>query len=162
MKEELSLLKFCQHCKAKCCKTGDLIGSPILSKKEVSKLAKNYKNSFKEVTSPEGEKYYLIPEKKGTNNCSFLSDHYKCLVQDRKPLDCLCYPIKAVYDNGRIKFIIDDGCPAATHLDKNFIKKAKRIAIKSIRRFKKETYQHWLNNNVGWVKKAKTIDEFFG
>ena len=150
MNKNLSLLNFCIPCKAKCCKTGKLIGSPILSKDEIDKIGRN--ENLQEITSPTGEKYFIIKEYKGTKKCFFLSEGNECKIQDKKPLDCLCYPIKAVYSEDKIVFITDQNCPAAKNLSKEFIERAREIALKSIKRFDKETYEHWLNNNVGWAK----------
>ncbi|MFH1290324.1 MAG: hypothetical protein ABIH92_02855 [Nanoarchaeota archaeon] len=154
MCENLSLLKHCIPCKAKCCKTGKLIGTPILSEDEASKVKKMADEHIKEVTSPTGEKYYTILEQKGTQRCVFLTDKNKCRIQDIKPLDCLCYPIKAVHAGDAIKFIIDKDCPASKHLSKEFIEDAKKTALKSIKRFDKQTYQHWLDDYIGWVKNS--------
>lgn len=158
--EKLSLLGYCIPCKAKCCMEGKLIGSPILSKDEVLKIKKIYKGSIEEVVTPLKKKYYIIKEKKGTNICYFLIDEYKCKIQNLKPLDCLCYPIKAVYDKESIKFVIDTNCPASKHLNKRFIEDAKIIALRSIKRFDKDTYEHWLNNYIGWVKQSIELNLF--
>jgi len=155
MHEKLSLLKYCIPCKAKCCKTGRLIGSPILSRGEISRIEKTANRRFKKITSPAGEDYFIIREQKRTKRCFFLTEENKCYIQNKKPLDCLCYPVKAIYDNHSIKFMIDNKCPAARHLSKKFLKNAKITALKSIKRFNKLTYEHWLDNYVGWVKIAQ-------
>jgi hypothetical protein len=53
-----------------------------------------------------------------------------------------------------VVYIIDEACPASKSLDKNYIESAKKVALTSIRRFDKKTYNRWLKNNVGWVKKT--------
>ncbi|MFH1211760.1 MAG: hypothetical protein V1659_02405 [Candidatus Woesearchaeota archaeon] len=150
---ELSLLKFCIPCNSKCCKAGKLIGTPILSADEAKKMPYPEKTHLQEVISPVGEKYFVIKERKKSNKCFFLNDDNTCRIQNNKPLDCLCYPIKAVYSDDKIWYILDSECPACTSLSKDFIKNAKKIALKSIKRFDKQTYSHWLENYIGWVKK---------
>jgi Fe-S-cluster containining protein len=142
----------CFNCKAKCCKTGNLIGSPILSESEALEAKKISKDSVKNITLPIGKSYFILAEQEGTNRCPFLTRNNKCQIQNLKPLDCRCYPIKAIYNiNNSIKFIIDRHCPATPHLSKKFTKEAKKIALESINRFDREIYNHWLKNNVGWV-----------
>ena len=138
---------------------GELIGSPILDVKETALIKE--KELLKEITSLSGNSYFIIRDDEKTRKCSFLGEDNKCRIQKMKPLDCLCYPIKAVYDKGKIKFIIDAECPAAKHLDKEFIKHAKRAALKSIKRFDRETYEHWLEKYIGWVGKTGVdLEEF--
>lgn len=152
MTKKLSLLNHCRKCHAGCCKTGDLIGSPILSDEESAKIQD--KSCLKEIISPVGEKYWIIAEE-GTNRCHFLNDQDECELQKNKPLDCLCYPIKAVWKDNEIVYIIDTSCPAADYLSNEFINEAKKIALQSIKRFRKETYDHWLENYVGWIKSTE-------
>ncbi|MBI5347310.1 MAG: hypothetical protein HZB66_01730 [Candidatus Aenigmarchaeota archaeon] len=152
MNQNLSLLEYCIPCKAKCCKTSSLIGSPILSYDEAFKIKKISSEAIKEITIPKGKKYYVIEEQKGTNKCFFLTNENNCRIQYTKPLDCLCYPIKAVY-NKTIKFVIDDNCPAAKHLTNDFITNAKSVALESIKRFDEQTCDHWLENFDIWASK---------
>lgn len=152
MTKNLSLLDYCKKCHASCCKTGDLIGSPILSADEIAKIKD--KSYLKEITSPVGEKYWIIAEE-GTNRCHFLNEKDECDLQNDKPLDCLCYPLKATWHNDDIIYILDTNCPAAEHLSADFYEEALKVAKKSIKRFKKETYNHWLENYVGWIKFTK-------
>lgn len=151
---KLSLLEYCLPCKSKCCKIGKLIGSPILDKGEASKIGKKH---LKKIKSPSGSSYYIIAERKGSTDCIFLIKDNKCKIQKVKPLDCLCYPIKAIYKNNSMIFIIDINCPASNCLTAEFIQEARKVAINSIRRFDKETYTHWLSNNIGWVDKTAKI-----
>jgi len=151
MDEELSLYTSCVPCNSKCCKDVGGIGSPILTKEERDKYEKVKEGSTKEVVSPIGEKYYLLKTRSGTNHCIFLSDDGKCEIQEIKPMDCACYPIKAVYDKETILFIVDSNCPASESLSEEFILGAKKVALASIKRFDKETFQHWLDNYIGWV-----------
>jgi Fe-S-cluster containining protein len=81
----------------------------------------------------------------------------KCRIQNVKPLDCLCYPLKAVYKGNSIAFIVDINCPANEFLNDKFLQEAKKIAVSSIQRFDRETYTHWLSNYVGWVGKTAKI-----
>ncbi|MDD5254072.1 MAG: hypothetical protein PHG05_03120 [Candidatus Nanoarchaeia archaeon] len=152
---KVSLIDYCIPCKARCCKTGKLIGSPILSNKEAGRIGKN---NLKKVKFPKGE-YWVIKEQQSTNRCFFLNKQNKCKLQNLKPLDCLCYPIKAVYEKDLIRFITDSDCPASSFLNKEFIRESKKIAIKSIKRFDRETYQHWLDNYVGWVRKTIKLNK---
>jgi len=151
MKSKLSLHKFCVPCNSKCCKDVGGIGSPILTKKERDEYEKIKKSSTKELGSPTGKEYYLLEIKPGTNHCIFLSDKGKCEIQNIKPMDCACYPIKAVYKGDEIIFILDSDCPASGHLTEEFVSHAKIVASDSIKRFDKETFQHWLDNYIGWV-----------
>lgn len=157
---QLSLIKFCCPCSSKCCKTGKLIGSPIISIEESKKLSEKEKAHLQKILSPSGKEYYVIMESKKSNRCFFLNQDNTCRIQKNKPLDCLCYPIKAIFLDKGIDYIIDLDCPACFHLSKKFITTAKKIAFKSIKRFDKETYNHWLNNYVGWVKRKTLLDDF--
>lgn len=123
-----------------------------ISKKEVDKINKVCKRKYKKVISPSGQTYYLIKEDEKTKRCFFLTKDNKCEVQKAKPLDCLCYPIKAVYRKNNIKFIGDKDCPALPHLSKEFIAESKKVALKSIKRFEKVTYNHWLKTYGVWAK----------
>ena len=144
----LSLLEYCIPCKSKCCKVGKFFGSPILDKKEIKGIEKY----VKEVRLKSRKNYFILKDGK-RNNCIFLINN-KCKIQKRKPLDCLCYPIKAVYSGKKMIYIMDKSCPASKFLDKRYLNDAKKIALKSIKRFDKETYNHWIKKNVGWVKKT--------
>jgi len=150
--DKLSLLNHCLLCKAKCCRISNLIGSPIISDNEAKNINKIKKDCLiKHVYNK--EKYFTIKEKGNSKECIFLNQENKCLLQKFKPLDCLCYPIKAVYDKqGKIKFIIDSNCPASKSLDERFVKMAELIALESIRRFDKEAYNDWIDKFVGWAR----------
>jgi Fe-S-cluster containining protein len=153
---KLSLLHECQKCKSKCCKTGDLIGSPILSSREVVKFTKLEFYNLQKIETSDGI-YWIIKNQKPSNKCAFLDDDFKCRIENKKPLDCLCYPIKAIWHKNNIEYILDDLCPSSKNLSPTFINEAKVVALKSIRRFSPVVYNHWLNNHVGWVnKKSKS------
>lgn len=160
--EILSLRKHCIPCSAYCCKISRTIGSPILSEDEKKNITKFYEekykrrlNCFKRIEVG-NEYYYIIKEKNG--DCYFL-DNNNCKIQEVKPLDCLAYPIKAIYENNNISLVIDTECPAANFLSSDFIKQAKRIAIKSIKRFSPQIYNNWLDNYVGWIISAKKLNK---
>ena len=159
--KELSLEKYCIPCGSECCKTGDSIASPILSHEEMIAIhEETQKDVFTEVKTPSGI-YYIIKEQQGTNRCSFLTEQNKCSIQDVKPMDCLCYPIKAAYYyDGRIQFVIDTNCPATKHLSPEFIEKAKEIALKSLFRFNRRTYQHWIDTQEVWAKDPVRLEDF--
>lgn len=160
MTNSLSLIEYCIPCRSGCCKVGSLIGSPILSRDEMLKIREVSPVPIKEVSTPSGKTYYVLEEQQGSNRCFFLNENNGCDIQHIKPLDCLCYPIKAVWLDNKIGFIIDPDCPAAKHLSPEFIDEAKGIALKSIRRFDRETYEYWLNNHVGWVKEGVVLEDF--
>jgi len=156
--DSLSLLKYCVPCNSTCCKIDEFIGSPILSEGEflaIKRLSYKLAGDIEEIKTPKGNKYYII--KHIHNRCAFLGEDNRCKVQSAKPLDCLCYPIKAIYkndiiSNNDIMFIIDPECPASKYLTKDFIEDAKIIAIKSIKSHKKEAYDHWISTFMGWIK----------
>ena len=167
MNSKLSLLKFCIPCNAKCCKHGETIGSPILDEQEMKKIKKVLDKEIKEVVLENGKKYYVIIVDEKEKRCPYLSKDNKCLIQEVKPLDCAIYPIKAVYVNDEpeddtIKFVVDSDCPASKHLSKEFIEEAKKLSVESLKRFDKQTFNHWLNNYIGWVQRyGVDLDEFF-
>lgn len=146
---KLSLLEHCIPCKSSCCKVGRFFGSPILDRKETKGIEKY----VKEIRLKSGKNYFILKDRKKGHNCIFLFNN-KCKIEKRKPLDCLCYPIKAIYSRGKIIYILDNACPVSKSIDAAYIKEAKKIALKSIKRFDKATYKHWIKNNVGWVKKT--------
>ena len=116
---------------------------------------------FCKVRVPGSTEYYIIKKQEGTNNCAFLTYGNKCKLQDTKPLDCQSYPVKIRLNYlNRIEFVIDLNCPAAENLTPKFIKKAQETALKLLMQFSNQTYQHWLDNHVGWVKKAVKLEEF--
>jgi Fe-S-cluster containining protein len=150
MNEEVTLIKFCKDCGGKCCQGSTTIGVPILSKTEAEELGKKGASVKREVT-PTGE--YYVAEWVEKKRCPVLTKDNRCGIQEgMKPMDCLCYPIKAVPNGDSFKFLVDPDCPATKHLSPEFIENAKKIAIKSIERFDAETYQHWLDNYIGWIK----------
>jgi len=144
-------LSHCLPCEATCCKVSDSIGSPILSEDEASKIEKISKRSTRKVESPTGQEYYTLLERED-GKCYLLTRRNRCRAQKAKPLDCLSYPIKAVYGENSVEFILDPNCPASEHLTEEFIQSAKIVALDSMARFDSKTYNHWLENNVGWVK----------
>lgn len=161
MSKKLSLLEYCIPCNSTCCKHSDSIGTPMLDKKEYTKISNfNSIGNIKNVKLKNGEEYYIILEdEKG--NCSYLNEEGRCRIQEVKPLDCAIYPIKAIYEGDFYKFVIDSDCPASFHLTKEFIEEAKRLSIISIKRFSKETYNHWLKNYLGWIEKSgKNLEDF--
>lgn len=158
MCNQLSLLKYCKECGAKCCITKEFFGTPILSEEEVSRIQKfTDKGCFTKVISPVDETYYIIQEQEGTKRCAFLTEENLCFIQAVKPLDCLCYPVKAIWKADLIMFVIDEQCPAASHRTVEFTLKAVKMACKSLRRFDAETYEHWLVNHIGWLEKATPL-----
>jgi len=150
--EKLSLLKYCQKCGATCCKASSTIGAPIISEEEATQIRKLFGGKvLKLIKSPSGEVYYLPNDT--DNVCTFLKNN-QCILHEHgcKPLDCQCYPIKAIYKEDKIIYITDTDCPAFPRLTEDFIELAKIVALKSIKRFKPETYKHWLESYIGWVK----------
>jgi len=161
----LSLKEYCDPCGAYCCSHGTTIGSPIISEDEKKRIIRHYERKhpyvakgFQKITLTK-EHYYVILEKPD-KTCYFIKES-NCLIQAAKPLDCLIYPIKAVYES-EISHIIDISCPASKFLTHEFIETAKKLALESVKRFDRATYAHWLENFVGWVKKptAKKLEEW--
>jgi Fe-S-cluster containining protein len=155
--ESLSLFAHCQKCASNCCKASSTIGAPILSKNEADIISAFWgKGVLNSILSPENEMYWLPKDQPQTNVCIFLKDN-KCQIQTYKPMDCLCYPIKAIYQGSKIIFVADRDCAALPGLTDDFIIKAKKIALISIQRFHRETYQHWLDHFIGWVRNSAKI-----
>ena len=97
-----------------------------------------------------GKEEYFVFADVTNGNCPFLDKDLHCIIQPVKPLDCSSYPIVAIYsDAGKIEFIFDDTCPAFENLSKEFIVKAKKIALKSVKSFSKEVYADWLEKSHG-------------
>jgi Fe-S-cluster containining protein len=160
MNEEASLIKWCIQCGSKCCIMGKRIGLPILSKEEAEKY-RQIGVEIKEEISPSGGKYWVFVEKEDDKRCVFLADNGKCKVQKMKPLDCACYPVKAIHEGNGFKFFIDIDCPAVKHLDRAFIERLKQKALESASRFDKTTHDHWIERYIGWVKNSgMPLDEF--
>ncbi|MBU0530629.1 MAG: hypothetical protein ABIH52_03705 [Candidatus Aenigmatarchaeota archaeon] len=137
--------------------SGISIGLPIISADEAEKYIQRGIH-FKEEKTSTGS-YWVFVEKDG-HECQFLSDG-RCDAQDIKPIDCACYPLQVVYVDDSFKFFIDTACPAVKHLSNELIEKLKERAIESCKRFEKDTYQHWQNNYVGFIKKSGTeLDNF--
>jgi Fe-S-cluster containining protein len=155
--ETLSLLEHCQKCNSKCCKASVGIGMPILSEKEASLMIFLWsKEMIQEVMGPSGEKYWVPRVHPSTNTCIFLKGD-KCQAQTYKPMDCQCYPVKAIHQGEKIVYVIDQDCPAVADLSPEFFEQTKKIAAHSLARFRPETYAHWLKNYIGWVKKSGKI-----
>jgi len=151
----LSLFSHCEKCGAICCKASSTIGAPILSEEEARALEAQFGNdSVESVRAPNGEIYYITADLRGY--CAFLQGN-QCLAQQNKPMDCLCYPVKAVYGRGKVVFVIDDNCPAVPCLTDDFIGLAKEVALSSIKRFSPVVFNHWLENFVGWVNNARIL-----
>jgi len=156
---------------------------------------------IKSVRAPNGHRYYIIRDVDG--KCAFLDADGKCIIEEIKPLDCRCYPLKAVYKykrqitvfldmspeqakkeaqpllfqdldwnslsqapqeillSDRLKIVVDSQCPAIKDLSPEFFREAIRVSVMSITRFDRITYQHWLDNHIGWLKGAFRLEEFF-
>lgn len=146
----LSLFDFCIPCGAKCCKSENSAGSPILSESEVKKIEAFCKKKFGKKSSAfkkvvAGKDDYYIFAKFNENACPFLNSGCSCRIQEVKPLDCAAYPLKAIYSKeNKVKFIIDPSCPAVNDLSKEFLEESKIIAIESLKRFSPGVYLHWL------------------
>ncbi|MBU1199596.1 MAG: hypothetical protein KKF46_01605 [Nanoarchaeota archaeon] len=158
----LSLKEYCNPCKAKCCKVSDKIGFSIISEEEKQEITEYYtKKYYKNPACFEkknfGNEHYYVIKYTEKRLCYFLDDKNKCMIQKVKPLDCAIYPIKAVYGKKDIKLVIDPCCPASKELSQEFIEKAIEQSIASIKRFKPEVYNNWLEKHIGWVKKSKRL-----
>lgn len=152
---DLSLLSHCQECDAVCCKASSTIGAPILSGEEAQALKDKFGDgSVKSILAPNGETCYIVTDMQGY--CAFLQGD-QCVAQEYKPMDCLCYPLKAIYRGEGIVFVIDNACPAVPYLADDFIEQAKEVALSSIKRFSPAVFNYWLGNFVGWVKNARVI-----
>jgi len=153
--ESNNLKKICHACQSCCCKNGAFFSSPILSLAEAAAIISRFPESqeiIQEVKGPTGEYYYTFSKTNPIGSCHFLDSKYRCKIYNIKPLDCQSYPIRAVHSYANIKFIVDKNCPASTNLHYKFIRNCREIARQSINRFDKETYRHWLENNVGLAK----------
>ena len=121
-----------------------------MSEKEVLRIERYCKKNFgKTIDAFEevfvGKDKYFVFADITDGECPFLDKDLHCIIQDVKPLDCRSYPIVAIYsDNDKIEFIFDDTCPAFENLSKEFVSKAKKIALKSVKSFSKEVYIDWL------------------
>jgi len=150
--DKLSLLEHCQKCDTKCCEA-----STILSEKEANLMIFLWGKEFLiQHTGPSGEKYWIPNDHPGTSTCIFLKDG-KCQAQSYKPLNCRCYPLKAILQGEKIVFVVDETCPAAAYLSPQFLEQAKKAAKFSLSRFRPETFKHWLANHIGWVAKSAKI-----
>jgi len=124
----------------------------MLSAKEVERIESFFKKkfgnvsgAFKEVNAG-SESYFVFAERK-SNRCFFLGPDNKCVIQDVKPLDCVAYPVRAVYSEcNNVEFIIDSSCPASVGLSEGFVKEAKSLALRSLKRFSRKAYLHWFDN----------------
>lgn len=113
MKNNLSLLKHCLVCKAKCCK----YGSPFLLESEKNRiLDKTKKYVFEKING-----YYIIPQEP----CPFLKGN-RCSIEEIKPIGCRAWPMGFKIKNNKIIFVIDESCPAVSHLTYDFINSAKK------------------------------------
>lgn len=206
---KLSLLEHCRECRAKCCRGGKF-GSPIISEEEEKAICqfladKVISSTIRRVISPTNWAYYVVEELTEERQCVFLDmESNECLIQSVKPLDCLCYPLKAIYKPKRALIVVQDvscgqeasgtahplylgpldwdglsnppkeiwlsdiativvdtQCPAVEHLSSEFLKAALKVAVKSIGRFDRITYQHWLDDYIGWIERAVALEEIF-
>jgi len=73
----------------------------------------------------------------------------------------LSKPPEEIYISDRIKIIVDSQCPAIRDLSSEFLKAALKVAVMSISRFDRITYQHWLDNYIGRLKGAIRLNEWF-
>jgi Fe-S-cluster containining protein len=150
MNGELSLLSYCMNCHAKCCQSGVAIGFPILSEDEVHRI--NEPAGVREIHAAPGKSYFVTREKNG-GQCYFLADG-ACAIQSVKPLDCACYPVKAVPGDNHVRFVVDGECEATRHINGEFFDRAKIVALQSMSRFDRVVYEHWLANHIGWVRRS--------
>lgn len=152
-RNKFSLRASCLNCRVNCCQKGHW-QSPILDRLEVdgivSLFGEEVRNGFKEVLLKTNKKYFIIDSK--SNGDCFFYNRGLCLIQEKKPIDCACYPIKAINSNSGFIFVLDSSCPASKVLTSEFIKNAKNLALESVKRFDKDTYDHWLKHTLHWVK----------
>ncbi|MFH1978334.1 MAG: hypothetical protein ABIJ92_03345 [Candidatus Aenigmatarchaeota archaeon] len=156
MNEDISLIDHCVPCEAKCCQSRKAVGVPILSEEEALIFKEKFGVKLKKEETPNGV-YYVFQDWLENKKCPFLTSKHTCKTQEMKPLDCLAYPLIGIPQNGSVRFLIDPDCPAVKHLDQEYIEKVKMISLQSLRRFPEETYKHWLDNYIGWIKEGKEV-----
>lgn len=158
----LSLRSHCRQCGSKCCIPGETIGAPIVSEEERTstlRLCFFDEDHFQKVILG-NSKYYYVPKKTERGQCIFLNEDGTCLVQEVKFADCAEYPLKAVWRNRKVFYLIDIHCPAARYLTAEFIAKAKEVALASLNRWDSEVYQHWLDYYIAWIADAMELEEY--
>lgn len=163
----LSLKRYCEPCGSTCCRHGEAYGAPIISEQEKESIGRFYEEEYgKDADLFERivigtEYYYIVKEING--RCYSLDEQSNdCIIQETKPLDCLIYPLKAIYQGNEKVLVIDTQCPASLHLSPEFIEAASSLAMKSIGMFSQEAYQHWMRNNISWVQpgRARRLEEW--
>ncbi len=158
----LSLLPHCQKCGSKCCIPGETIGLPIVSEEEVREalmVSGILEGDFQKIVLS-GGKYYYVPVKTSAGRCVFLTAKNQCAVQDAKFNDCREYPIKPSRQEGKIVFVVDIHCPAAPHLTREFIARAKEVGFKLLAAWDPMDYQHWLDRYIQWTKDAWELEAY--
>ncbi|RLJ00472.1 MAG: hypothetical protein DRP03_00060 [Candidatus Aenigmatarchaeota archaeon] len=119
MGSNLSLSEFCfkYKCSHICC------NRPVVLEEEKVRITKYLGlSSFatRRLFKKRG-KYYVIDK----SPCPFLKEG-KCSIEPIKPINCRIYPLVIMIKNNKPSWHISDDCPAAEHLDEEFIKNAKK------------------------------------
>ena len=163
----LSLKKYCDPCGATCCRHGEAYGAPIISEPEKESISRFYREKYgKDADLFERivigtEHYYIVKEIDG--RCYSLDEQFNdCTIQQAKPLDCLIYPLKAIYQGNEKVLVIDTQCPASPHLTSEWIERASILAMISIGMFSQKAFQHWMDHNISWVQpgRARRLEEW--
>lgn len=105
----------CSKCQG-CCKLGDRY-FVFIFKLEIQRLKDA---GYKDFNTGN------ILNKKENGDCVFLGEE-GCTIPHLKPLDCLCYPIMPLWENGEIGFLLDLDCRAAIDIPKEWIIEMKAI-----------------------------------
>jgi len=138
-----------RNCPHSCCDKASRQGIEIFPDEIIYWKKKFKKFPFKVVVSQKSFTGFLL------KNCSL---NKQCLLKDKKPIFCRCYPVKPYFINQKnYKILIDDHCLQNKNLNEEFFKQATKIWIK-ILNFKfwhlniwKKFYARWLIQKLFFI-----------
>lgn len=93
----------CTKCGGVCCKGGSEYIIPISSKEKKFLKKKLPDLEIKKASYGEGiMDYFKVPK----SGCPFLNG--LCVLGDKKPINCIMYPLVFIYEKGKITYYFDD------------------------------------------------------
>ena len=114
----------CKKCGGKCCRTWVFVNS-----KEFQELqhVKHFRIERK------GAGYMLYHDRE----CPFLTKD-GCSIPDSKPLDCISYPLRFLYNKGKTEFYEGEDCPFLNKIPKKWLLETEKLTRNELKKWTKK------------------------
>lgn len=153
-RKKMSLLGICSTCN--CCKSGSPIVSDVERECIITQTGNDY---FTKVKTKNEESYFIIGKNKNgglrdlsKDLCPYFSQEKKCTIQEVKPLDCVLYPIKPVYESLCVNpyVVVDTRCSASEKLSIEFYTISSGLVKKFLNQFTPSQLEHYITYINRW------------